>query len=66
MRVDIEELENIEKRKRKINDYNFDNIQWFKEGKLILVSKEMNEKFQFTGLLNTDFKIFLKAWENGR
>lgn len=55
MRVDIEHVRKIQAERMKINKLNFDDIEWYEDGKKVKVSSKVCEDFKFTGLNNIDF-----------
>lgn len=61
MRIDIEDvLENASQRCQ-WNRTKLEEIQFYKDGRLINVSTKEKEDFLFMGLSNTDF-ILLRDW----
>ena len=59
MRVDLEEVEDIQERRWRINSVPLDEIEWFKNGKRLKIYKKVVKWFEYTGLNNIDF-IFHK------
>ena len=60
MRVDVEYVKKLQAERLKINDLNFDEIEWYKEGKKLVIDSALKEDFKFTGLTNTCFtEVFL-------
>jgi len=55
IRVDLEEIRDIQDRRRAINRWNIQHIEFFENGKKIEISEEAIEHFKFTGLSNIDF-----------
>jgi len=56
-RVDVEHVLEIQKQRLAINKLNFDEIEWYKDGKKLEIDKQTLDDFEFTGLNNTDFII---------
>ncbi len=55
MRVDIEKVREMQEYRRKINEQELKDIEWYEKGKKIGHSSEEIEEFKFTGLNNIDF-----------
>ena len=55
MRVDIEHVLKLQAERRKINELDLNDIEWYEDGKKVEVSPKVIEEFKFTGLCNTDF-----------
>lgn len=55
MRVDVEEIKRIAKERKQINDLNFDEIEWYENGKLLNITDKMKDDWSFIGLINEDF-----------
>lgn len=64
--ISIEEIRDIQRRRREINDYDLEDIIFTFEGEPIQVSKEEVENFKYTGLNNIDFvEIILEKQISG-
>ena len=62
MKVNIERLEEIKKELNKINSEKLEDIEFYKDGKKIEMSKELIDKWKYIGLNNvyyitTDFYL---------
>ena len=55
VRIAIEEVMDIQRRKRRINRLQLSSIIWTKNGDDVSVDAETVREFALTGLLNTDF-----------
>ncbi len=55
IRVDIEKVRRIQAERKKFNDLDFDEIEWYEDGKKVEINPKVKEEFRFTGLCNTDF-----------
>ena len=55
MRVDLEEVRDIMKRRKRINNIPLQEIEWFENGKKIEIDLDTIDDFLFTGLNNIDF-----------
>ena len=55
MRVDIEEIEAMRKRREQINATPIEDIEWYRNGKKMVYSEEQIEDWKFTWLGNIDF-----------
>ena len=55
MRVNIEEVIQLSKKRCKINGYQFDKIEWYIGGKKLDIPQDLLEDWEFTGLNNIDF-----------
>lgn len=55
MRVDVEHVLKLQAERKKINDLDFDEIEWYKDGKKVEIDPEVKEEFKFTGLTNICF-----------
>ena len=63
VKITIEEVEALQKRRREINHTPIEEIEWTENGKAIPVTPEQLDDFKFTGLCNIDFVDF--AWWRG-
>lgn len=57
IKITIEEVFELQKRRQRINKLPLEKIIWRKNGKPIVISKEIIEHWEFTGLNNIDFII---------
>ena len=55
MRVDLEEVEKITKRRNEINKPKLDELEIYQNGSKLNISQERIEHHIFSGLNNTDF-----------
>ena len=55
MRVDVEDIVKIYKKLEEINNLSFKDIEFFKNGKKLIFTKEEIEQWCFLGLSNVDF-----------
>jgi hypothetical protein len=55
VRIDIEDVFALRKEMKRINSMPLCEIEWFENGKPIVVSQEKLDEFLFTGLSNMDF-----------
>jgi hypothetical protein len=55
MKINIEEIIELQKRRLEINNIDLDKIEWFRNGVKIEPSKEDIKEFKYTGLSNIDF-----------
>ena len=55
MKIAIEYIEWLASERQKINKTPLDEIEFFKNGMKVDISKKMIEDFEFTGLNNIDF-----------
>lgn len=58
MKINIEEILAAQERRSEINTTDIKDIQWYLEGKEIVIPSETLEDWRFTGLSNTDFVNF--------
>lgn len=64
MKVDIEEIHNLKNRLWEINRLEFEDIEWYEDGKPIKYSEDLEiikTNFCYTGLNNVDFVNFIDA-----
>jgi len=57
MRVDVEQVKKIQAERKKINDLELQDIEWYEDGKKVDIDPKVLAEFEFTGLCNTDFII---------
>ncbi len=55
VRVNIEDVQEIIRKRKRINKIPFDQIRWYKDGKVLFVPFSIASDFKYTGLNNTDF-----------
>jgi len=55
MRIDLEEIRELVKRRKEINSIPLEKIEWFEDGKPVKIDKRIVENFLITGLNNIDF-----------
>lgn len=55
VRIDIEEVQALQKRRREINALKLESIDFYKDGKKVDVPKYDIEEWKYTGLSNIDF-----------
>ena len=60
MKIAIEEVQALQKRRSEINSIPLKEIEWTENGVVIPVTPEQLDSFDSTGLCNTDFVDF--AW----
>lgn len=56
-RIDVEYVKKIQAERKRINDLELKDIEWYENGKKLDIDPEVLEEFKFTGLCNTDFII---------
>ena len=61
MKINIEEVFELQERRIKINKAVTSEIEFYKDGKKIDIPKEELDKWDFTGLNNTDF-VLMRDW----
>ena len=54
-RVDVEFVQALQQARRVINNLPLEDIEWYENGKPVLVKEENIEQFRFSGLSNIDF-----------
>jgi len=55
MRIDVEEIRKIDKRRREINELNLHDIEWYENGVRLNYTKEQLDEWRFIGLSNVSF-----------
>lgn len=55
MRVNIEDVRDIEKARSKINRPDFKQIEWYEDGKKLDIDPKILDDYEYTGLNNMDF-----------
>ncbi len=55
MRVDFEHVRKLHKERMKINQLDFEDIEWYENGEKVEIDPKIAKDFKFTGLNNTDF-----------
>ena len=55
MKIHIEQIKIMQKRQTEINKLNIEDIQFFENGKQLIISPDLIEEFEYTGLNNLDF-----------
>jgi len=55
MKVNIEEIIGMKKRRADINEANLEDIEWYKDGEKISIDEKTLKDYRFTGLNNTNF-----------
>jgi hypothetical protein len=63
-RINIEDVEKLLEERRKINIIPFENIEWYKNGKKLILNPKILEEYKFMGLNNTDFVRFKVYLDN--
>jgi len=53
--VRIEDVQRMIKERSRVNHYNFRNITWTKDNKVLNIPKGTIDAFEMTGLSNVDF-----------
>jgi tyrosine-protein phosphatase YwqE len=64
MRVDIERVRELKAELRKINDCKLEDLQVFENGKEIVPSPKMLNRWRYMGLNNTDYILMEYYKEN--
>lgn len=64
MKVDINEVIAMFKRRREINSVPLENIIWMDGDKVLEVPREWIDRYKFTGLNNVDF-IDMEIYKHG-
>lgn len=59
MKVTIEEILEMQKRRSEINSFDIKDIEWYENGFKIDVPSESLDEWRFTGLSNTDFIFYM-------
>lgn len=54
-KIDIEEIEALQKRRKEINSIELGSIDFYKDGKKVEATAEDIEEWRFVGLSNIDF-----------
>ena len=55
MRVDVEHIKYLTKEREKINKEVLSEIEFFEDGKKVIIPEKITEDFSFIGLNNIDF-----------
>lgn len=55
VRIDVEEIKALQRRRREINDIEIDDIDFYSGGKKVVIPKSSIEEWRFVGLNNIDF-----------
>ena len=63
MKLYIEELLALNKRRKEINNYDIGDIEFCKEGKIINIPKQILKEWKYVGLSISDF-VNCYDWEN--
>lgn len=59
MKVTIEEILEMQKRRSEINSFDIKDIEWYENGVKVEVPNEYLDEWRFTGLSNTDFIFYM-------
>jgi hypothetical protein len=57
MRVSVEDIIELRKRRQAINNTPLEEIEWTRNGEVVEVTEEDVEGWKFTGLSNFDFAV---------
>ena len=60
VRVDIEFCKALREMRAVINHHDFDQIEWYENGKPRKIHPQVLKQFKFTGLNNMDFLLMLE------
>lgn len=64
VRVDVEEVMALKEQLSKINQLEFKNIEWFKDGVACNFDQDVLDDWRFIGLSNSSFIEFMPGFES--
>ena len=62
MKVNVEYIEELLRQLREVDSVPFDEIEWYKNGELLVIDKKILDDWKFTGLNNRNFPEYGLEW----